>query len=66
MTLQQEDSCVKCGKDIIYKVLTLEGKKFHPDCFTCTECGSRLVEDGNARYLSDDNGDPYCTRDFHL
>ena len=37
------------------------GKKFHPYCFTCTECAKPLSPNN----FYEKNGKPYCEDDYH-
>jgi hypothetical protein len=49
--------CAGCDQPIEGACLIVDNKKFHPACFTCTECGGSL-KDGYA--LGPVSGRPFC------
>jgi len=52
--------CSACGKALTGSVLTAMGKKFHKDCFVCTECKQSL----QGQQFYEKNGKPFCQKDF--
>ncbi|KAH7730483.1 LIM domain containing protein [Aphelenchoides avenae] len=53
--------CKGCDKPIRSKFITALGTHWHPECFTCQECGSRF--DGGSFF--DHNGHPLCETHYH-
>ncbi|KAF8976565.1 hypothetical protein BGZ46_008162 [Entomortierella lignicola] len=52
--------CMRCDEPIEGQCAqTMEGWRFHPKCFLCSECGKRLKEN----YYSHD-GQTYCEKDM--
>jgi paxillin len=43
------------------KMVTAQGKTWHPEHFNCTECGKILPPNN----FFEKNGLPYCEDDFH-
>lgn len=47
--------CAKCGKPINSTAAYVEGKYYHPECFTCFSCGKPIVgdfqKDGKGHYF---------------
>lgn len=48
--------CYKCNKPLSGSIVTVGDKKYHRDCFVCTNCGSQFSE---LRFFPV-NGKPYC------
>lgn len=40
-----------------FQILSALGKKWHPEHFTCLECGNPIVE----KTFNEKNGEPVCT-----
>ena len=53
--------CQACHKPIVGQVLTALGKTWHPEHFTCVNCGTEL---GSKNFFERD-GEPYCETDYH-
>ncbi|ODM89592.1 Paxillin, partial [Orchesella cincta] len=55
--------CAGCKKPIKdpKKVVTAQGKQWHPEHFCCTECGIQL----DPNNFWEKEGFPYCENDFH-
>ncbi|PIO58913.1 LIM domain protein [Teladorsagia circumcincta] len=53
--------CGQCGKPIIGQVVIALGKMWHPEHYTCCECGSELGH----RNFFERNGRAYCEEDYH-
>ncbi|KAK6746416.1 hypothetical protein RB195_012490 [Necator americanus] len=53
--------CAQCGKPIIGQVVIALGKMWHPEHYTCCECGSELGH----RNFFERNGRAYCEEDYH-
>ncbi|KAL5108297.1 LIM domain-binding protein 3 [Taenia crassiceps] len=57
-TINELDNCVKCGEETnAGQVITLSGRKWHPECFTCGGCCVVLAKvsffmDGERIYCS--------------
>ncbi|XP_062895696.1 zyxin-like [Mobula hypostoma] len=56
------EKCSACGQPIHEKMLRATGKAFHPECFTCGDCGQRLE---GRPFLVDPEGKVYCVEDYH-
>ncbi|XP_059814820.1 zyxin-like [Hypanus sabinus] len=56
------EKCSACGQPIREKMLRATGKAFHPECFTCGDCGRRLE---GQPFLVDPEGKVYCVEDYH-
>uniref|UniRef100_A0A8C2JW67 Zyxin n=1 Tax=Cyprinus carpio TaxID=7962 RepID=A0A8C2JW67_CYPCA len=54
--------CSRCGERIKDRVLKAVGQCFHAHCFLCTTCGCTLE---GAPFITDDNNNPYCVKDYH-
>ncbi|RXN33378.1 zyxin [Labeo rohita] len=54
--------CSRCGEKITDRVLKAVGQCFHAGCFLCTTCGCTLE---GAPFITDDNNNPYCVKDYH-
>lgn len=50
--------CSKCGLPISGSAVIVEGKKMHPECFTCTTCSCVL----EGRYGLGQDQQPYCAK----
>lgn len=50
------DRCARCGEAIIGRCLNALDLKWHPDHFTCDECGVALAGSSYIKRL----GRPYC------
>ena len=48
--------CAKCDKSITDRIITALGKKWHPDCFSCSTCNQPFP--GGSFFERD--GYPYC------
>lgn len=53
--------CAKCDKTIEDRIITALGKKWHPNCFTCSTCNQPFP--GGSFFERD--GFPYCSEHFH-
>ncbi|CAD6185755.1 unnamed protein product [Caenorhabditis auriculariae] len=53
--------CAHCGKPIIGQVVIALGKMWHPEHYTCCECGAELGH----RNFFERNGRAYCEEDYH-
>ncbi|WKY02840.1 hypothetical protein Q1695_016268 [Nippostrongylus brasiliensis] len=53
--------CAQCGKPIVGQVVIALGKMWHPEHYTCCECGSELGH----RNFFERNGRAYCEEDYH-
>jgi len=53
--------CAKCDKPITDRIITALGKKWHPDCFTCSTCNQQFP--GGSFFERD--GYPYCSDHFY-
>lgn len=49
--------CSRCNEEITSRILSALGKKWHPEHFTCLECGNTIVE----KTFNERNGEPVCT-----
>ncbi|XP_059423404.1 zyxin isoform X2 [Carassius carassius] len=54
--------CSRCGERIKDRVLKAVGQCFHAHCFLCTTCGCTLE---GAPFITDDDNNPYCVKDYH-
>ncbi|XP_051574366.1 zyxin-like [Myxocyprinus asiaticus] len=54
--------CARCGERITDRVLKAVGQCFHSHCFCCTTCSCTLE---GAPFITDDNNNPYCVKDYH-
>nr|XP_046916699.1 PDZ and LIM domain protein Zasp-like isoform X3 [Dermatophagoides farinae] len=54
-------SCAKCFQRIKGDCLNALGKKWHPECFTCTHCRKPF---GNSEFYLEDSF-PYCEKDWN-
>ncbi|XP_029431532.1 leupaxin isoform X3 [Rhinatrema bivittatum] len=52
--------CANCGKIIAGKMITMLGKTWHPEHFTCTHCGQEI---GTQQFF-ERNGLAYCKKDY--
>ncbi|XP_030076956.1 leupaxin isoform X2 [Microcaecilia unicolor] len=52
--------CASCGKAIAGKMITVLGKTWHVEHFTCTHCGEEI---GTQQFF-ERNGLAYCKRDY--
>lgn len=62
--------CVACGEMVIGKVLNVNAKPHHPECFTCCECnkslvGVQFVEKEEQLYCADDYYNVFAPRCFN-
>ncbi|KJH51006.1 LIM domain protein [Dictyocaulus viviparus] len=53
--------CAQCNQPIIGQVVIALGKMWHPEHYTCFECGLEL---GNRNFF-ERNGRAYCEEDYH-
>ncbi|CCD65967.1 Paxillin homolog 1 [Caenorhabditis elegans] len=53
--------CAACGKPIIGQVVIALGKMWHPEHYTCCECGAELGQ----RPFFERNGRAFCEEDYH-
>ncbi|XP_021944189.1 PDZ and LIM domain protein Zasp isoform X1 [Folsomia candida] len=53
--------CAKCSKRIKNECLKAMGRDFHPDCFTCRQCGKKF---GKEPFFVED-GAAYCQADWN-
>ncbi|EIW69194.1 hypothetical protein TREMEDRAFT_62922 [Tremella mesenterica DSM 1558] len=53
--------CSACGEPIIGRILSAMNQRWHPQCFTCGECGENLEHVSSYEW----EGKPYCHLDFH-
>ncbi|CAI4230419.1 unnamed protein product [Auanema sp. JU1783] len=53
--------CALCGKPIVGQVVIALAKMWHPEHYTCCECGSELGH----RNFFERNGKAYCEEDYH-
>ncbi|ULT99537.1 hypothetical protein L3Y34_000686 [Caenorhabditis briggsae] len=53
--------CAACGKPIIGQVVIALGKMWHPEHYTCCECGTELGQ----RPFFERNGRAFCEEDYH-
>ncbi|XP_028941876.1 leupaxin-like, partial [Antrostomus carolinensis] len=53
--------CAACCKPIAGKVFTALGKTWHPEHFTCTQCGQEL----GGQPFFERGGQAYCEEDYH-
>lgn len=53
--------CAGCGNSIIGKILNAMKKRFHPQCFACSECGENLEHVSSYEW----EGKAYCHLDYH-
>ncbi|XP_051576392.1 zyxin [Myxocyprinus asiaticus] len=54
--------CARCGERIADRVLKAVGQCFHAHCFRCTTCSCSLE---GAPFITDDDNNPYCVKDYH-
>ncbi|XP_070557782.1 PDZ and LIM domain protein 7-like [Ptychodera flava] len=50
-----------CGKEIYGTVITAVKKKWHPECFKCTECKQKLR---GKTFFKDAKENPLCEKDY--
>ena len=50
--------CARCSQPITQKCIKALGQNWHPECFTCKECGKKLDK------FSQKDGQPYCREDY--
>lgn len=53
--------CAGCTSPIIGRIVSAMDQRWHPQCFTCGECGELLEHVSSYEY----NGKPYCHLDYH-
>jgi hypothetical protein len=53
--------CTGCTNPIIGRIVSAMGQRWHPQCFTCGECGELLEHVSSYEF----NGRPYCHLDYH-
>ncbi|XP_015795844.1 paxillin [Tetranychus urticae] len=53
--------CAACHKPIVGLVVTALGRTWHPEHFTCVNCG---IELGQRNFFEREN-EPYCEADYH-
>jgi hypothetical protein len=41
--IQKYGQCTSCGKSLLGSICTVNGKKYHPDCFICSMCNEKLI-----------------------
>lgn len=56
------EKCSVCEKHILDRIIRATGKPYHPNCFTCVECGKSL--DG-IPFTVDAMNQIHCIEDFH-
>lgn len=49
--------CAVCGKEVIGRVLSACGKKYHPECFACEHCHRHILD---TEPFAEEDGKPYC------
>lgn len=60
--LKTLEKCSVCYKPILDRIIRATGKPYHPNCFTCVECGKSL--DG-IPFTVDAMNQIHCIDDFH-
>ncbi|KAK0425988.1 hypothetical protein QR680_009490 [Steinernema hermaphroditum] len=58
---ENAEKCEECGHPILDMVLQALGKSFHPSCFRCKQCRTKL--DG-IPFALDDEGNVFCMDDY--
>ena len=53
--------CAGCEQPIIGRIVNAMGRRFHPACFKCDECGSLLEHVSSFEH----DGKAYCHLDYH-
>lgn len=53
-------TCAKCGEELTGPILTAEGQTWHPDCFTCDVCNTKLAKDGSISFSKSADGKKMC------
>lgn len=53
--------CAGCTNPIIGRIVRAMDQRWHPQCFTCGECGEHLEHVSSYEY----NRKPYCHLDYH-
>lgn len=56
------EKCSVCDQPILDRIIRATGKPYHPNCFTCVECGKSL--DG-IPFTVDAMNQIHCIEDFH-
>ncbi|WVQ77819.1 hypothetical protein IAR50_007509 [Cryptococcus sp. DSM 104548] len=53
--------CTGCGQPIIGRIVNAMNQRWHPQCFTCAECGELLEHVSSYEF----EGKAYCHLDYH-
>jgi len=53
-------SCHSCQLPLLSGSFTVNGLKFHPDCFTCSVCGNVIM----GKFITTEDGKYICEHDF--
>jgi paxillin len=53
--------CGECGESIIGRIVNAMNRRFHPQCFACSECGGKLEHVSSYEW----EGKAYCHLDYH-
>ncbi|XP_007068499.2 leupaxin [Chelonia mydas] len=61
ITAVPKGNCASCRKPIAGKMITALGKTWHPEHFTCTQCGQEM---GSSAFY-ERGGLAYCQEDYH-
>ncbi|XP_034618059.1 leupaxin [Trachemys scripta elegans] len=61
ITAVPKGDCASCRKPIAGKMITALGKTWHPEHFTCTQCGQEI---GSTAFY-ERGGLAYCQEDYH-
>ena len=53
--------CAECNEPIVGRIVNAMGRRFHPQCFNCKECGTPLEHVSSYEWA----GKAYCHLDYH-